>query len=225
MTRAATGHTQVGAGEGPGSLFEAAFRQSRNAMVLVDGNRRHVDVNGAYVRLLGYTREQLIGRPIYSYIVGGPKASAAEWDAALGEGRFTGETTLRDAGGNRVAVQYAGSSEIVTGRYLVLFVVLSTARWGRHFRRPSPAAGGHAPLSRREREIVGHVAMGQTGQEIADELQIAHDTVRTHVRNAMDKLDARSRAHLVAKALGEGIVPTETLRHQPPRSARYPVAP
>jgi DNA-binding CsgD family transcriptional regulator len=60
-------------------------------------------------------------------------------------------------------------------------------------------------LSRREHEIVGLVAAGSTGPEIADELQIAHDTVRTHVRNAMTKLGARSRAHLVAKALGDGI--------------------
>jgi PAS domain S-box-containing protein len=209
MARATTGHTQLTGGAGPGPLFEAAFKHSRNAMVLVDGNRCHVDVNGAYLLLVGYTREQMIGRPIYSYVVGGPTASQAEWDAALAEGRFTGETILRDASGHRVAVQYAGSSEIVTGRSLVLFVILSTARWGRHFRRPSPPAGRHVPLSGREREIVSYVAMGQTGQEIADELQIANATVRTHVRNAMDKLDARSRAHLVAKALGQGVVLSE----------------
>ena len=45
---------------------------------------------------------------------------------------------------------------------------------------------------------------GDSGPEIAEELGIAHDTVRTHVRNAMEKIGARSRAHLVAKALGEG---------------------
>jgi DNA-binding NarL/FixJ family response regulator len=32
------------------------------------------------------------------------------------------------------------------------------------------------------------------------------DTVRTHVRNAMTKLRARSRAHLVANARGRGAV-------------------
>jgi len=53
---------------------------------------------------------------------------------------------------------------------------------------------------------VRHVAQGESGREIADELGIAHDTVRTHVRNAMEKVGARSRAHLVAKALGEGHV-------------------
>jgi DNA-binding CsgD family transcriptional regulator len=50
------------------------------------------------------------------------------------------------------------------------------------------------------------VAQGRTGPEIADELHISPDTVRTHVRNAMTKLAARSRAHLVAKALGDGVV-------------------
>ena len=50
------------------------------------------------------------------------------------------------------------------------------------------------------------VALGATGPEIADELRITHDTVRTHVRNAMVKQGARSRAHLVAKALGTGVL-------------------
>ena len=63
-----------------------------------------------------------------------------------------------------------------------------------------------AALSERELEIVRLVALGRSGPEIADELGIAHDTVRTHVRNAMAKVGARSRAHLVAKALGEGHV-------------------
>ena len=46
--------------------------------------------------------------------------------------------------------------------------------------------------------------MGRTGPEIADELQISHNTVRTHLRNSMRRVGAHSRAHLVAKALGEG---------------------
>jgi DNA-binding CsgD family transcriptional regulator len=65
------------------------------------------------------------------------------------------------------------------------------------------------PLSRRETEIVRLVALGMTGREIAGELQIAHHTVRTHVNNAMVKTGARSRAHLVAKALADGLVLSE----------------
>ena len=61
-----------------------------------------------------------------------------------------------------------------------------------------------ASLTPRELEIVRLIARGESGPEIAAELHIAHDTVRTHVRNAMKKTGARSRAHLVAKVLGEG---------------------
>ena len=34
----------------------------------------------------------------------------------------------------------------------------------------------------------------------------------SHVRNAMDRLGARSRAHLVAKVLGDGLTSTEIRR-------------
>jgi len=58
-------------------------------------------------------------------------------------------------------------------------------------------------LTNRELEVVRLIALGATGPEIAQELQLSHNTVRTHTRNAMTKLDARSRAHLVAKAMAE----------------------
>ena len=122
-------------------------------------------------------------------------------------GEFTGEGELLAADGSTVAVQYAATAEVVTGRQLVLFVALSTSRWGPRFRRLSTPEREPRTLSAREREIVRLVALGQhRGRQIADELRIAHDTVRTHVRNAMENRNARSRAHLVAKALGEGLV-------------------
>jgi PAS domain S-box-containing protein len=187
------------------AFFSTAFKRSRNAMVLLDDHRRHVEVNGAYLALLGYSRREIIGRPVYEFVPGGPIASPAEWRATLARGEFTGEAELLCADGDTVSVQYAAQTEVVTGRRLVLFVVLSTSRWGRRFRRDVPAAVEQQALSDRQREIVRLVALGNTGPEIADELQIAHDTVRTHVRNAMVKTGARSRAHLVAKALGEGL--------------------
>jgi PAS domain S-box-containing protein len=194
----------VGQGEWAG-LFSAAFKQSRNAMVLLDGNRCHVDANGAYLKLLGYRRAELIDRPMYAFVVGGPLVSSAEWRAALRRGEFAGEAELRPADGGRVGVQWAATTEIVTGRRLVLVVALSTSRSGPRFRRTMTREQS-AILSAREREVVRLVALGNTGPEIADELRIAHDTVRTHARNAMVKVGARSRAHLVAKALGEGLV-------------------
>jgi PAS domain S-box-containing protein len=195
----------VAAGGEWANLFSTAFRQSRNPMVLVDSSRRLVDVNGAWLKLLGYRREEMIGRPLFKFVVGGPQLSPAEWRELLATHRFTGEGRVRSADGATVAVQYAATTEVVTGRRLVLVVTLTSSRWGGHFRRITPSQDGPQVLSAREREIVRLVALGNTGPEIADELRITHDTVRTHVRNAMEKASARSRAHLVAKALGEGL--------------------
>jgi PAS domain S-box-containing protein len=185
------------------ALFWNAFKGSRNAMVLLDDRRCHVEVNGAYLKLLGYPRTRLVGRPVYELIVGGPQLTVEQWEDAIGHGDFTGEAALVCHDGSDIRVQFAAHPEVVTGQRLVLFVVLSTSRWGRHSRREiNPEAA--AALSPREREIVRFVALGETGPEIAEQLHISHQTVRTHIRNAMHKLGARSRAQLVAKALGDG---------------------
>jgi PAS domain S-box-containing protein len=175
-------------------------------MLLVDGKRTIVDANGAHLRFYGYDREKILGRPIYEFVVGGPTASDQEWTARLSEGRFAGETKLLCADGSQVVVQWAATTERVTGQYLVLFVALATSRWGVRFRRTEPPKAVPGDLSQRELEVVRAIAFGSTGPEIAEELQISHHTVRTHVRNAMSKVDARSRAHLVAKTLGDGVV-------------------
>ena len=173
-------------------------------MALVDAQRLHVEVNPAYLRLLGYRRDGVIGRPVSQFVVNGPLLSPERWSAALAAGRFHGEAELIRADGTHVGVQWAGNTEIVTGRRLVLFVALGTSRWGGSFRRTAEADPDPRALSARELEIVRLIARGESGPEIADELHIAHDTVRTHVRNAMAKVGARSRAHLVAKVLAEG---------------------
>jgi PAS domain S-box-containing protein len=175
-------------------------------MLLVDAKRTIVDANGAHLRFYGYDREKILGRPIYEFVVGGPTATDQEWIARLAEGRFTGETKLLCADGSQVVVQWAATTERVTGQYLVLFVALATSRWGVRFRRTEPPNAVPGDLSQRELEVVRAIAFGSTGPEIAEELQISHHTVRTHVRNAMSKVDARSRAHLVAKTLGDGVV-------------------
>lgn len=199
-------NTSVQEDAGWPALFRSAFRESRNPMSLVDAERRHVDFNGAYLTLLGYGREGLIGKPVSELVIGGPQMTDEEWHVALTTTtRATGEAELRRADGGTVGVQFAATIEIVTGHRMVLFVVQSVSRWGAHFRR-EPETALQRPLTPRERDVVWLVALGRSGPEIADELQIAHDTVRTHVRNAMRKTGARSRAHLVAKAIGEGLV-------------------
>ena len=45
-----------------------------------------VDANGAYLRLLGYGREEILGQPIYRFVAHGPLASPEQWAAALDDG-------------------------------------------------------------------------------------------------------------------------------------------
>jgi DNA-binding NarL/FixJ family response regulator len=59
-------------------------------------------------------------------------------------------------------------------------------------------------LSPREREVLDLLADGLTGEEVAARLSLSPETVRTHVRNAMDKLEAHTRVHAVAIALRQG---------------------
>ncbi|MFE7447175.1 response regulator [Streptomyces chartreusis] len=60
-------------------------------------------------------------------------------------------------------------------------------------------------LTAREREMVLLVAEGKSDAEIADEVHLSPLTVRTHVQRAKAKLDARSRAQLVAIAYQIGL--------------------
>ena len=54
--------------------------------------------------------------------------------------------------------------------------------------------------------ILSGLAQGQATEEIAGELILSPHTVRSHVKAAMRKLDARTRAHAVAIALTTGVI-------------------
>lgn len=68
----------------------------------------------------------------------------------------------------------------------------------------APAPERTSPLSKREREIMDHLAKGLTGEQVADRLFLSSETVKTHIRNAMTKLEATTRVHAVALALRDG---------------------
>src|ERR1700739_1374105 len=63
-----------------------------------------------------------------------------------------------------------------------------------------------SPLSAREIEALSWVMAGQTNWEISMILNISERTVKFHIQNVMVKLEASSRAHAVAIALGRGLI-------------------
>ncbi|MBP2476445.1 DNA-binding NarL/FixJ family response regulator [Crossiella equi] len=79
------------------------------------------------------------------------------------------------------------------------------------FARPGPAQVSHpgvAHLTEREREVLGWVSTGMSNDEIAAQLVLSSETVRTHVSRAMLKMQARDRAQLVVFALQSGLSPS-----------------
>jgi DNA-binding NarL/FixJ family response regulator len=61
-------------------------------------------------------------------------------------------------------------------------------------------------LTKREREILRLLAEGMRNDQIALRLSISPLTVRTHVKNAMEKLGADTRAQAVARALRDSLI-------------------
>jgi DNA-binding NarL/FixJ family response regulator len=61
-------------------------------------------------------------------------------------------------------------------------------------------------LTQREREVLRLLADGLSNEEIGKRLFISPETVRTHVRKAMAKLEADTRTQAVAKALRQSLI-------------------
>jgi DNA-binding NarL/FixJ family response regulator len=152
-------------------------------------------------------------------------------DIRLGEDsgiRLTAE--LVDADPDRRVVLYTGSSDID-----LLFSGLDSGARGYALKEGTPselttalttvAEGGtyvdprlhpallsrratqtQKSLSKREREIMDLLAQGLTGEQVAERLVLSAETVKTHIRNAMTKLEASTRVHAVAIALREGYI-------------------
>jgi len=76
------------------------------------------------------------------------------------------------------------------------------AQQGQALAQPAPTE----KLSPRENQVLALVASGYSNQEIADELNIAHNTVKNHLRSILSKLEVKNRAQAAAYAVRHGLV-------------------
>jgi DNA-binding NarL/FixJ family response regulator len=107
-----------------------------------------------------------------------------------------------DAGAHALILKDAPLSDLASA--------LETIRSGRRYVDPALArvalgASGKPALTPRESEVLAHVADGLSHDEIGTRLSISPETVRTHVRKACERLNARTRTHAVAIALRMGL--------------------
>jgi DNA-binding NarL/FixJ family response regulator len=96
--------------------------------------------------------------------------------------------------------ELTGALETVAGGGTYVDPRLRTALLSRQTTQRMPS------LSKREREIMDLLAQGLTGEDVASQLFLSSETVKTHIRNAMAKLEAHTRVHAVAIALREGYI-------------------
>jgi DNA-binding NarL/FixJ family response regulator len=94
----------------------------------------------------------------------------------------------------------AGQTPLARGMAGILFRQI--AQMGQAPARPASCS----ELSEREGEVLALVASGYTNPEIADELGIARNTVKNHLRSILSKLSVRNRAQAAAYAIRHGLV-------------------
>lgn len=66
--------------------------------------------------------------------------------------------------------------------------------------RGGAAAFRSVRMTKREREVIALIAIGLSNKEIAGRLHVASDTVKSHVRNVMEKLTLHTRLQIAAYA-------------------------
>jgi DNA-binding CsgD family transcriptional regulator len=77
---------------------------------------------------------------------------------------------------------------------------------GRPLSLRTAAGEGGPPLTRREAEILHHVAAGLQNKEVAQKLDISLATVRNHIHNMLDKLGVHSKLEAVSLSFRSGWV-------------------
>ena len=73
------------------------------------------------------------------------------------------------------------------------------------------SGGKSSPLSEREQQIIGAVALGHTNSEIAEQLNLSVRTIESHRARILAKLDLSTRADLVHYAIANGLFDSSKL--------------
>lgn len=75
-------------------------------------------------------------------------------------------------------------------------------------KQPSKPPSDMEPLTPREMQVLGFLALGMSNSEIAEQLNVSVRTVNTHVRTILDKLHLTNRTQAALFVQEKGIAPT-----------------
>jgi PAS domain S-box-containing protein len=180
------------------------FDRSDVPMTLIALDRTLIESNQAMADLVGRPRESFRGADSRSYVAPEERADAdAAWAELLDSGQMIGRRRIVALNGANFEFDYSAVTVDLPGHGRAVLIVTIDAR-GEDEELPETEAS--AALTPREHEVVKLVALGCTGTEIAERLGLSPETVRTHVRHAMAKTGARTRAQLVAVAVSQRLI-------------------
>jgi PAS domain S-box-containing protein len=174
-------------------------------MLAADAERTLLRVNGLWCELTGHPADRVEGMRIDDLLAPESRPGIEmRWADLLATGMGTARIVVLRADGQRLNARYGAFANVLPGIQVAALI----AEPGQDTRNPRPARARRAgQLTRREQESLRLVAMGMTTAAAAEQLGISPETVRTHVRNAMNKLGARTRAQAIAVAMRDGEIP------------------
>jgi len=183
-------------------------------MLIADDERRWVTANDAACELLEIGRREIPWRTMDDVTPATGRAKLEEhWRAFLSGGAAEGWYPLEVPRRGPVHVEFSAIANVLAGRHLMVFIAPDDASIEQG-RRGSAREAGWAPVAvegadrvqftKREREVMTMIAAGGRSEDIAAQLFVSPETIKTHAQNAMGKLGAHTRAHAVAIALVTG---------------------
>lgn len=214
----------------------AVLSQTADGAYAVDWEQRIVFWNLAAEHLLGYSAEEVIGRPCHEVFHGDPRPGCLQcqpncpvMSAASQQGSAPTYNLLsRTQDGRTVLLNVSVIVPLEKDRpYATIHLFRDATRQLQYesyvdqilcaaARLPSPettlaqdrqsALPVYAPLSPREKEVLHLLVRGQAAQDIAQTLGISYATVRNHLQKILQKLGVHSQREAVRLAVEHRLV-------------------
>jgi DNA-binding CsgD family transcriptional regulator len=174
-------------------------------VLAADDERQILRVNSRWCDLTGYEADTVTAMRIDDILAPESRPGIEmRWTDLVGTGLATARVVLLRPDHVRIALRYGAFANVIAGVHVGAYLP-EPGQEGRSMRPARARRAGQ--LTRREQESLRLVAMGMTTHAAAEQLGISPETVRTHVRNAMNKLGARTRAQAIAVAMRDGEIP------------------
>ncbi len=195
----------LGAG-GEAREVKRILERSHVPMVMVDARRRYVEANRPARLAFRFSLDEMRTFAIDDLTPPHLDRDLEQaWARLLDTGCVVGRYQVAGRDGSWLEIVYCSLADVVPGLHLIAF---APADWPEH--ELDPVEDDHpdasASLTPREREVMALAAEGHSGPQVAQKLVLSPTTVNTHFKNIYRKLEVRTRAAAVAKAMRLGMI-------------------